>query len=121
MHVLLELDCPNCEKMVIVDEDDVVDQSLYCPHCGTVIPVPGLSEEQDEQGHGHLAGFLPSSVNEEWPLLVYGTRVGSSSCLIALTATVGRYGFIPSFAPSYSVLSNPHHIPTSTLRRTSHD
>lgn len=41
---LLRSDCPECEKMVIVNDLAVVGEELYCPHCGTIIPVPEVED-----------------------------------------------------------------------------
>ena len=30
-----EVDCPNCNEPIVVDEDDLANGAVQCPHCGT--------------------------------------------------------------------------------------
>ena len=40
MEILLKLQCPECQKSVIVDDNEVEDEQVSCPHCRTVIDLP---------------------------------------------------------------------------------
>jgi len=48
MDVLLRFVCGECAKSVIVNDREVEDDVLNCPHCGTEIVVPGDDEEDNE-------------------------------------------------------------------------
>ena len=44
MQIMLRLQCPECRKTFIVDDAEVEDEELCCPHCREDVPVP----EEDE-------------------------------------------------------------------------
>ena len=44
MDILLKLECPECRKSFIVNDHDVDDEELACPHCRADVEVP----EDDE-------------------------------------------------------------------------
>lgn len=42
MDVLLNLRCRDCRKAFTVDEEDIEDDHVFCPHCQDEVPVPEL-------------------------------------------------------------------------------
>jgi len=44
MELLLKLECPRCRKSFIVNDSEVEDEELCCPHCRADVDVP---EEDD--------------------------------------------------------------------------
>ena len=45
MHILLKLICLYCRKAFTVDEENVEDDQVFCPHCQNEVPVPDIDEE----------------------------------------------------------------------------
>ena len=44
MEILLKLQCPECQKSAIVEDNEVENEQVSCPHCGADIDLP----EDDE-------------------------------------------------------------------------
>ena len=44
MEILLKLQCPECQKSVIVEDNEIKDEQISCPYCGADIDIP----ENDE-------------------------------------------------------------------------
>ena len=40
MEILLRLQCPQCRKSVIVEDNEVEDEQISCPYCQADIDVP---------------------------------------------------------------------------------
>ena len=40
MELLLKLECPECRKTLIVNDAEVEEEELWCPHCQAPIEVP---------------------------------------------------------------------------------
>ena len=40
VEILLKFQCPECRKTFIVDDAEVEDEELGCPHCREDVPVP---------------------------------------------------------------------------------
>ena len=49
MDVLLRLVCHKGGKTMIVNDLEVDDELLNCPHCGAEIVVPGIDEDDDDE------------------------------------------------------------------------
>ena len=45
MDILLKLICLYCRKVFTVDEENVEDDQVFCPHCQNEVPVPDIDEE----------------------------------------------------------------------------
>ena len=45
MDILLNLRCNDCRKVFTVDEENVEDDLVFCPHCENEVPVPDMDEE----------------------------------------------------------------------------
>ena len=45
MDILLNLRCNDCRKVFTVDEENVEDDHVFCPHCQDEVPVPDMDEE----------------------------------------------------------------------------
>ena len=45
MDILLNLRCIDCRKSFTVDEENVEDDQVFCPHCQNEVPVPDMDEE----------------------------------------------------------------------------
>jgi len=45
MGILLKLICLYCRKAFTVDEENVEDDHVFCPHCQNEVPVPDIDEE----------------------------------------------------------------------------
>ena len=46
MDILLKLICLYCRKVFTVDEENVEDDQVFCPHCQNEVPVPDIDEER---------------------------------------------------------------------------
>ena len=46
MDILLNLRCTDCRKAFTVDEENVEDDHVFCPHCRNEVPVPDIDEER---------------------------------------------------------------------------
>lgn len=40
MEILIKLQCPECQKSVIVEDNEIEDEQISCPHCGADIDLP---------------------------------------------------------------------------------
>ena len=52
---ILRMNCPECEKSLMVEEAEVHEQTLTCPHCEADVDVDAEEEDQtdgeeDDQG-----------------------------------------------------------------------
>ncbi len=48
MEILLKLACAECERSVIVIDDDVEEDEITCPHCNAAIAIPTDDDEDQE-------------------------------------------------------------------------
>ena len=46
MDILLSLRCTDCRKVFTVDDENVEDDHVFCPHCQNEVPVPDIDEER---------------------------------------------------------------------------
>ena len=44
MEIMLKFECPECRKTFVVNDGEVEQEDLSCPHCGVDVPVPDDDE-----------------------------------------------------------------------------
>lgn len=48
MDMLLKFQCLSCGKTFIVEDLEVDESELSCPHCQQEVPVPECDEDEEE-------------------------------------------------------------------------
>ena len=48
MEMLLKFECPECGKTFIVEDLEVDEPELSCPHCQQEVPVPEFDDDDEE-------------------------------------------------------------------------
>ena len=48
MEMLLKFECPECGKTFIVEDLEVDESELSCPHCQENVPLPEFDDDDEE-------------------------------------------------------------------------
>lgn len=47
MEILLKFECPNCHRSFVVNDAEVENEVLGCPHCREDVEVPEDDDQDD--------------------------------------------------------------------------